>query len=86
MLHRLGRRIRLLHLKDRKPGFPPSQQLDASAEHFTEVGNGSIDWKKVLDVAQKYGVEHYFVEQDESERPPIESLRISYHNIEALPS
>lgn len=86
MLQKLGRRIRLLHLKDRKPGFPPSQQLNKSAEHFTEVGTGSIDWKRVLAVGQKYGVEHYFVEQDESERPPIESLRISYKNLEALPS
>jgi len=86
MLQRLGKRIRLLHLKDRKPGFPPSQQLNSAAGHFTEVGNGSIDWKKVLDAAQKNGVEHYFVEQDESERPPIESLKISYNNIEALPS
>lgn len=86
MLQRLGKRIRLLHLKDRKQGFPPSQQLNSAAEHFTEVGNGSINWKAVLKVAQKYGVEHYFVEQDESERPPIESLRISYNNIEALPS
>ena len=86
MLQRLGKRIRLLHLKDRKPGFPPSQQLNPADEHFTEVGAGSIDWKKILDAAQKYGVEYYFVEQDETERPPIESLRISYNNIEALPS
>jgi sugar phosphate isomerase/epimerase len=86
MLQRLGKRIRLLHLKDRKPGFPPSQQLNSAAEHFTEVGNGSIDWKKILDAAQKYGVEHSFVEQDETERVPIESLRISYNNIKALPS
>lgn len=86
MLQKLGRRIRMLHLKDRKPGFPPSQQLNSSAEHFTEVGNGSIDWKKILDAAQKLGVEHYFVEQDEGDRPPIESLRISYNNIEASPS
>ena len=86
MLQKLGKRIRLLHLKDRKPGFPASQQLNSAAGHFTEVGNGSIDWKKVLNIAQKYGVEHYFVEQDESERTPTESLRISYNNIEALPS
>lgn len=86
MLQRLGKRIRLLHLKDRKPGFPPSKQLNPAAEHFTEVGNGSINWKAVLNLAQTYGVEHYFVEQDESERPPIESLRISYSNLEALPS
>ena len=86
ILQRLGKRIRLLHLKDRKPGFPPSQQLNSAAGHFTEVGNGSIDWKEVLNAANKYSVEHLFVEQDESERPPIESLRISYNNLQALPS
>ncbi len=86
MLERLGKRIRLLHLKDRKPGFPSSQQLNSAAEHFTEVGSGSIDWKKILDLAQKDGIEHSFVEQDETERPPIESLRISYKNLEAIPS
>lgn len=86
VLQRLGQRIRLLHLKDRKQGFPPSQQLNSSAEHFIEVGNGSINWKKVLLAADKLGVEHSFVEQDETERPPIESLRISYRNLEALPT
>jgi sugar phosphate isomerase/epimerase len=81
MMQKLGQRVRLLHLKDRKRGFPASQQLDKSAEHFTELGNGSIDWKKVLAAARENNVEHMFVEQDECVRPPIESLRISYQNL-----
>ncbi|HVH88555.1 MAG TPA: sugar phosphate isomerase/epimerase [Terriglobales bacterium] len=81
ILQRLGNRVRLLHLKDRSPGFPPSQELNKAAEHFTEVGNGSIDWRKILAAAEKLEVEHLFVEQDESERPPLESLRISYRNL-----
>lgn len=81
MMQRLGRRIRLLHLKDRKPGFPPSQHLDKAAEHFTEIGNGSLDWKKILSVAHANAIEQMFVEQDESERAPIESLRISYSHL-----
>ncbi|HJX00461.1 MAG TPA: sugar phosphate isomerase/epimerase [Terriglobales bacterium] len=83
-LRRLGQRIRLLHIKDRKPGFAPSQELNDAAEHFTEVGNGSIEWKSVLATARASGVEQMFVEQDESERPPVESLRISYHNLQKL--
>ncbi len=79
---KLGRRIHLLHLKDRKPGFPPSQELNFAAGHFTEVGNGSIDWKAILAAAQQSGIEHMFVEQDESERSPIESLLISYRNLQ----
>jgi sugar phosphate isomerase/epimerase len=81
MMQKLRRRIRLLHLKDRKPGFPPSQELNAAAEHFTELGNGSIDWKQIIAAAQQDGIEHMFVEQDESERSPVESLRISYRNL-----
>ena len=81
MLQKLGKRVRMLHLKDRRGGFPPSQELNKSAEHFTEVGSGSIDWKKVLTAAEQLQVEHLFVEQDESERLPIESLRISYRHL-----
>jgi sugar phosphate isomerase/epimerase len=84
MMRLLGNRIRMLHLKDRKPGVPPSQQKDKAAEHFTEVGNGSIDWKRIFAAARADRVEHMFIEQDECERPPMDSLRISYRNAEAL--
>jgi sugar phosphate isomerase/epimerase len=77
-------RIRMLHLKDRKPGFPTSQTLDDAAGHFTEVGNGTIDWKAVLAAAEKNHIDYMFVEQDKSDRNPIESLRISYDNLQKL--
>lgn len=78
LLNQLGKRVRLLHLKDRKTDVPTSQVLDASAEHFTEVGNGTIQWRALLALAQKLGIEHYYVEQDESDKSPMESLKISY--------
>jgi len=81
MLRKLGKRVRMLHLKDRKGGFPPSQELNKAAEHFTEVGNVTIDCSKVLTVAEQLKIEHLFVEQDEGERPPLESLKISYGNL-----
>ncbi|MHB1023944.1 MAG: sugar phosphate isomerase/epimerase family protein [Acidobacteriaceae bacterium] len=84
MLEKHASRIHMLHLKDRKPGFPPSYQLNAAAAHFTEVGTGTIDWKKILAVAERQRVSHMFVEQDETAMPPMESLRISYQNIEKL--
>ena len=84
LLKRHANRVRMIHVKDRKPGFPPSQTLDASAEHFTEVGTGTINWKSVLAAAQKAGVEHYFVEQDSGERSPLESVAISYRNLRPL--
>jgi sugar phosphate isomerase/epimerase len=84
MLKQYRDRIRLLHLKDRKSGFPTSQQLGSGAEHFTEVGNGTIDWKAILAVAQAQGIEHYYVEQDSTDKSPLESIRISYNNLRKL--
>jgi sugar phosphate isomerase/epimerase len=84
MLHRLGRRVRMLHLKDRKPGFPPSNDMEESSSHFTEVGNGSIDWKAVIDTARHMGIEYYFVEQDKTPGDPIASIRSSYQYLRTI--
>jgi sugar phosphate isomerase/epimerase len=78
LLNQLGKRVRMLHLKDRKADVPTSQVLDASAEHFTEAGSGTIAWRPLLTLAQKLGIEHYYVEQDESDKSPMDSLKISY--------
>jgi sugar phosphate isomerase/epimerase len=84
MFQQYGNRIRLLHLKDRKPGFPTTQVKDAAAEHFTEVGAGTIHWQEILAAAEKNGVKHLFVERDSGDRPAMESLRISYQNLQKV--
>lgn len=84
MLKTLGNRIQLLHLKDRKAGFPTSQTLNKQAEHMTPVGTGTIDGKNILAAAQQNGVAHMFVEQDSGDLPPLEELRISYKNLQPL--
>jgi sugar phosphate isomerase/epimerase len=84
MFQQYGKRIKLLHLKDRKPGFPTSQVKDAAAEHFTEVGAGTIQWQEILAAAEKNGVKHLFVERDSGDLPAMESLRISYQNLQKI--
>ncbi|HTU34824.1 MAG TPA: sugar phosphate isomerase/epimerase [Candidatus Acidoferrum sp.] len=84
MIRQLGRRVRLLHMKDRKAGFPTSTSLNAQAEHFTPVGTGTIDWKAVIAAAKRDGIEHFFVEQDSGPPAPLECLRISYKNLRPL--
>lgn len=84
LLNQLGKRVRLLHLKDRKAGQPTSQELNDGAKHFTEVGSGTIAWRPLLTLAQKLGVEHYYVEQDESEKQPLDSLKISYNYLHRI--
>ncbi|MFY9803632.1 MAG: sugar phosphate isomerase/epimerase [Candidatus Acidiferrales bacterium] len=84
MFERYGSRIKEVHLKDRKPGFPASPVKDASAEHFTEVGSGTIPWKPILDTAEKDGVKHFYVERDSGDLPAMESLRVSFAYLEPL--
>jgi sugar phosphate isomerase/epimerase len=84
MFQQYGNRIQLLHLKDRKPGFPTTQVKDAAAEHFTEVGAGTIHWQELLAAAEKNGVKHLFVERDSGDLPAMESLRISYQNLQKI--
>ena len=84
MFREYGSRIQLLHLKDRKPGFPTTQIKDDAAEHFTEIGAGTIDWKGILVAAKKNAVKHMFVERDSGDLPAMESLRISYGNLRKI--
>jgi sugar phosphate isomerase/epimerase len=84
MLKKFGSRIQLLHLKDRQPGFPTTQMLGPDAEHMTEVGSGTINWKSVIETGQQTGVKHFFVERDNGSTPPFESLRISYNYLSKL--
>lgn len=37
----------------------------------TEIGNGSIDFKKIFKVAKLAGVKHYYVEQENNYKPDI---------------
>ena len=83
-IRQLKGRVKMLHLKDRIAGVSTSQTLDASAEHFTEVGGGTIKWKEVLRVAKECGVEHFFVERDSGELNAMESLRRSYRYLHQL--
>ncbi|UOG75141.1 sugar phosphate isomerase/epimerase [Hymenobacter tibetensis] len=41
---------------------------------FTEVGNGSIDFKKIFAQADKAGLQYFFVEQDATPGSPFDSV------------
>ena len=81
MLRKYGKRMQSLHLKDRKPGFPASTDTGPASAHFTEVGTGTLDWVTILRLAGKDHIPNMYVEQDQVERPPLESLQISYTNL-----
>jgi len=68
----------LIHLKDRKAGSAVSYNMDATSEHFTELGKGTINWPVLLAQAKKQGIRYAFMDQDETAGPVLDSLKESY--------
>lgn len=79
-------RIELLHLKDLVPGYHISTTLDTEDKDTnSEIGSGSIDWKKLFETAKHGHIQHYFVEHEgKMDHPPMEALRISYNYLQNL--
>jgi len=77
-------RFPLLHIKDMKDKPAPTQELDAKMGLFAPVGSGSIDWKRIFEAAKVGGMQHYYVEQDYCETPPLEAIKTSHQYLDAL--
>lgn len=84
LLGKLKGRVPLVHLKDKPADVPVMYKESVNRSAFKEVGSGSIDWKAVLRAASAAGVQHYFVEQDQTPGDPIDSLRKSYAYLSKL--
>ena len=82
LMRQYGKRIQSLHLKDRKPSVSSSLQTGPDSAHFTEVGEGTLDWTTILRLARHDQTPYMYVEQDQTDKPPLESLQISYTNLE----
>ena len=61
-------RFPLVHVKDMD---------NTPKKYFTEVGHGTIDFKRIFSNADKGGIKHYFIEQDETPADPLESVKVS---------
>ncbi|MBY5956835.1 sugar phosphate isomerase/epimerase [Membranicola marinus] len=66
-------RFPLWHVKDMD---------DTPDQGFAEVGHGVIDWTEIFPLADKSGLEYYFVEQDRTAGSPFDSIKksITYLN------
>lgn len=84
LLKKLSGRVPLLHLKDKLSGTPVMYKESVDRAAFKEVGNGVLDWPAVLRAASSAGVQHYFVEQDQTPGDPVESLRQSFGYLSKL--
>ena len=78
MLTKYKGRVPLVHLKDKEKDTPNRFNEQVARTAFKEVGTGGFDWPKILKTASAAGVEHYFVEQDQTPGDPLASLKQSY--------
>jgi hypothetical protein len=62
-------------MKDRTPG-PTSYSMDPP-QYFTELGKGTIDWPALLAQARVEGVQYAFLDQDDTQLPIPQSMKIS---------
>ncbi len=69
LIKKLKGRVSQLHLKDLQKGIPVPEFGKLPNEAFKELGNGSIDLEPIIEAADKAGVEHCHVEQDQSPHP-----------------
>jgi sugar phosphate isomerase/epimerase len=84
MLGKLKGRVPLLHVKDKAQGTEVMYKESVPRTAFKEAGAGVIDWAKVLRAAESAGVDHYYVEQDQTPGDPVESLKQSYAYLSKL--
>jgi sugar phosphate isomerase/epimerase len=82
--HRFPGRFPQLHIKDLKPGYPPTTGEDSRPGAFTEVGKGVIDWKRIFQAAAQGGLKYYYVEQDECDGDSIEAVKSSFTYLHGL--
>ena len=66
LLKKYPNRFKLMHLKDRKRGTEGNQNGEADVESNVVLGTGDVGIAEIMKVAKKYGVEHFFIEDESS--------------------
>lgn len=84
-------RYRYLHIKDFKKGFTPRTTLmdkGPGAPVPTELGRGSLDYRRIFAAARNASIRAYYVEQEPpfTEMPALEAIKIDYAYLKNLHS
>lgn len=81
-LKRYPSRISMLHVKDFKKAGPDSDMNHPPPA--AELGQGTSNYKAIFAAAKKSEIKHYFVEQEEFDMPPWESLKMDAEYMKKL--
>jgi sugar phosphate isomerase/epimerase len=83
-------RFPLVHVKDFVVDPTSKSNFDGATGpstkfkgHIADVGQGGMDWKKILSRSDQAGIKHYFVENDEP-KSAFDDIKISYDYLNAL--
>jgi sugar phosphate isomerase/epimerase len=83
-------RFPLVHVKDwiKDPNATDSYKGATGSAvkiggRLADVGQGTIDWKRIFAQSQKAGIQHYFVENDEP-KSAFDDIKISYEYLRTL--
>jgi sugar phosphate isomerase/epimerase len=88
-LHKFPDRYKLLHIKDFKKGFTPTNKVEETGEGAlvpTELGRGGIDYRRILAAAKESHIASIFVEQEPpfKEMPALEAMKVDYEYLRKL--
>jgi sugar phosphate isomerase/epimerase len=80
-------RFPLVHVKDWTNEGTGSRDYEGAvghpvSGHMTNVGSGTIDWKKIFAQSGKAGIQHYFVENDDAKS--LDDPKASYDYLSKL--
>jgi len=83
-------RFPLVHVKDWiKDASTPSAYQGAMGQsvkfggRMADVGQGSVDWKRIFAHSEQAGIQHYFVENDDP-KSAFDDIKISYDYLHSL--
>lgn len=63
-IEKLAGRIDILHLKEMEILEINENGNVRIGQQYTHLGNGNLEWKRIIETAENVGVKHYIVEQD----------------------
>ena len=81
LLKKYKGRFPLMHLKDRKPGTEGNQNGRADDDTNVVLGAGDVGIAEIMKVAKKYGVKHYFIEDESTRSMEQVPLSLTYLKI-----
>lgn len=75
-IDKVNGRMEVVHLKD--------MMIKNDEQIFAEIGQGNLNWTRIMDACKMAGVKWYAVEQDSCLGDPFGSLKISFEYLKSM--